>query len=161
MSTVTLNKQVVEPKWNTTQIQEEAVRAHSMLYLTAMNTVAKLGGEKAVQEFQTEMRQHKVEHYKKVGVKTPLELVKAMAEFEANVFGSKIEISGDENKAELKYNQCAMWNAMKNFGHLNAQQEEQMGRSFEMCVQNLAKEFGFKAETKFEGDQTCVLHFSK
>jgi hypothetical protein len=160
MSTVTLNKQVVEPTWNTTKIQEEAVRMHSMLFLTAMNNIAKLGGEKAVQEFQAEMRQHKVEHYKKVGVKTPLELVKAMAEFEANVFGSKIEITGDDTKAELKYNQCARWNAMKQHGHFSPEQEEQMGKGFEMCVSNLAKEFGFKAETKMEGE-TCVLHFSK
>jgi len=160
MTTVALNKQVVEPKWNTTKIQEEVARTHSMLYLTAMNFVAKHGGEKGVEEFQTEMRNHKVEHYKKLGVKTPLDLVKAMAEFEVNVFGSKVEISGDDHKAELKYNSCAMWNAMKTFGHLNTQQEEQMGRSFDMCMQNLAKEFGFKGESKFEGE-VCVLSFTK
>ena len=159
MSTV-LNKQVVEPKWNATKIQEEVARAHSTLFLTAMNFIAKHGGEKAVEEFQNEMRKHKVEHYRKLGVKTPLDLAKAMSEFEANVFGSKIEISGDETKAELKYNQCAMWNAMKKHGQLTPQQEENMGRNFDMCVQNTAKEFGFKAETKFEGD-ICVIRFTK
>jgi hypothetical protein len=158
--TVTLNKTVIEPKWTTHQIQENVARVHAMTFMTAMNHLGKVGGEKAIEEFQNEMRTFKVEHLKTLGVKTPIELAKALAEFEVNVFGSKIEIWGDETKAFIQYNQCAMWNSMKKFGKLTEKQEEEMGAKYEHCMQMLAKDFGFKSETKFEGE-TCILSFSK
>ncbi len=158
--TVSLSKTIVEPKWSTQDIQGTVAIVHARTMLTAMKHVAKLGGDKAVDEFQTELRNFRVESLKKVGVKTPIELVKALAEFEANLFGSKIEIWGDETKAFMAYNQCAMWNAMKKIGQFTEQQEEEMGSKFAHCMQMLAKEFGFKGETKFEGE-ACVLSFSK
>jgi hypothetical protein len=157
--TLTMSKTVVEPKWTTVQIQENIARVYGVQFITAMNIISKFGPE-AVEEFQTEMRKHKIEHFKSLGVKTPAELVKAMAEFEVNVFGSKVEIWGDEKQAFLKYNSCAMWNAVQKYGKLTPKQEEEMGSKFEKCTQNLAKELGFKAESKFEGE-TCVLSFSK
>jgi hypothetical protein len=158
--TVTLSRTIVEPKWNTHEIQESNAIVHARTMLAAMKHVAKLGGDKAVEEFQTELRSFRVESLKKVGVKTPIDLVKALAEFEANLFGSKIEIWGDEAKAFMAYNQCAMWNAMKKVGQFTEKQEEEMGSKFEHCMQMLAKEFGFKGETKFEGE-ACTLSFSK
>ncbi|HEY9775505.1 MAG TPA: hypothetical protein V6C81_17195 [Planktothrix sp.] len=160
MTTATLNKTKVEQKWDTHKIQEEIARLMGVQYLTTMNVLQKVGGEKAVHEFQAAMRQNKVEHYKKLGANTPVELVKLMSEFEANVFGSKIEIWGDEKSASLKYDSCAMWNAMKKHGNFNAQQEEQMGKGFESCMTDLAKEFGFHAETKMEGE-TAIITFTK
>lgn len=159
MTTATLNRTVVEPKWNTTKIQEEAVRMYALQFMTAMNVLCKQG-EQAAREFTTAMQQNKIEHYKQLNIKTPIELVQAMSEFETNVFGSKIEIWGDEKAAHLQYNQCGMWNAMKNTGKMNCQQEEKMGQTFEHCVQGLAQGFGFKGEVKFEGEK-AVLTFTK
>jgi len=117
-------------------------------------------GEELTKEFQTAMLHNKVEHFKKLEVKTPIELVKAMAEFEANVFGSKIEIWGDEKSAHMQYNACGMWNAMKKFGKMEPKQEEMMGTQFATCMTNLAKEFGFKGETKMEGE-IALVSFTK
>lgn len=156
----TMTKTVVAPTWTTTQIQENVARVYATQFVTAMQVIGKFGGEAALTEFETEMRKARIEHIKSLGVKTPIELAKAMAEFEANVFGSKIEIVGDDKHAELKYISCAMWEALKKVGKLDAKKEEEMGSKFESCMKNTAKEFGFNAEFKMEGE-TCTVSFNK
>jgi hypothetical protein len=159
MTTTTLNKTTIETTWTAQKIQEETARVLAMQWMTAYQLLSK-AGEQYAQEFETTLRQNKVEQYKKLGVKTPIDLVKAMAEFEANLFGSKIEIFGDESKACLTYNQCGMWNAMQKMGKMTPEQEEKMGHHFQNCVSNLAKEFGFKGEVKFE-EPCATVTFTK
>lgn len=159
--TATISKTVITPTWTIGQIQESIARVHGIQFFTTMQILGKLGGEQAIQEFQSEMRKVKVAHYKTLGVKTPIELAKAIAEFETNVFGSKIEIWGDDKQAFLQYDSCAIWNAMQKAGNLTPKQEEEMGAKFESCMKSLAQEFGFKGETKFEGEACCVISFSK
>jgi len=43
MTTATLNKTVVEPKWTTTQIQEQVTRIYAQQMLTAQQVLAKYG----------------------------------------------------------------------------------------------------------------------
>lgn len=159
MTTVIERKTPVEAKWSPKQIQEAAVQTLARHFMASFAVLCKQGPE-AIKEFDKHMIAGKVEHYKKLGVKTPIDLVKAISEFEANVFGSKIQIQGDEHKASLTYESCAMWNAMKEMGKMTAQQEEQMGSNFQNCMQNLAQEFGFKSEVKFE-EPTAIITFSK
>ncbi len=158
MTTATLTKHVVEAKWNTVKLQEEFARVVATNMMTTMHVMCK--NEEMMKEFQTAMLHNKVEHFKALHVTNPMELVKAMAEFEANLFGSKIEIWGDEKAAHMQYNACGMWNAMKKTGKMEPKQEEKMGEQFAMCTQNLAKEFGMKAEVKMEGE-TCLMTFTK
>jgi hypothetical protein len=158
MTTATLTKKTVETTWNTSKIQEEAARLAAVYSLTAHAVLAKFG-EQALEQYSTLMRERKIEHYKQMGVKTPLELVNVMSEMEANLFGSKLEIWGDEKSATMKYDSCAMWNAMQKVGKLNAQQEEQIGSQWENCMRATANEFGFNLETKFEGE-CCTMTFT-
>ena len=90
----------------------------------------------------------------------PLDLVRAKAEFETNVFGSKVEISGDEKTAQLKYISCGVWNAIQKGGKPSPEQKEKMMSCFTSATENMAKEFGFKGNLKFEGE-TPILTFSK
>ena len=159
MTTATLTKHTVEAKWNTAKMQEEFGRVMATNMMTTMGVVCK-HGEELTKELQAAMMANKVEHFKHLGVHNPMDLVKHMAEFEANMFGSKIEIWGDEKVAHMQYNMCGMWNAMKNSGKMDAKHEEKMGAQFQTCTQNLAKEFGFTADIKMEGE-TCVMTFTK
>ena len=159
MSTVAVKRTPVEAKWNTQQIQEEAARAFAVNNMAAMQIIGKQG-EKAILEFQEILHKHQLEHLKTLGVKTPIELVKAKAEFETNVFGSKIEIEGDDNSAKLIYNHCAIWSAMEKYGKLDAAKQEKMCQTFSTCVQNFAKEFGMKGQVDMNGD-ICTVSFSK
>lgn len=159
MSTTATKKITVEPKWNQTQVHEATVAAMANNWLAAYSVLGKFG-EQAIKEFEEASRTRKIEYYKRQGVKTPIDLVKVIAEFEANVFGSKIEIEGDDKNATLTYNSCAMWNAMKKYGHFTPEQEEKMGHCFGSYIEHLAKEFGFKGNVEFKGD-VAVMHFSK
>jgi len=157
--TVAIKRTPVEAKWTVTRIQEEAARATAQNCMAAMAIISKQG-EEAIKEYQDILHKFQLEHLKAKGVKNPLDLARAKAEFETNVFGSKIDIEGDESRAQVIYNHCAMWDAMKKYGSLTPEKEEKMGQNFAMCVQNFAKEFGFKGEVQMEGE-TCTVTFSK
>jgi hypothetical protein len=157
MTTNTLTK--VDTKWETKKVQEKTAHIMAVVNLAAFEVLSKVSPE-AVTEFQTIVRKHKVEAYKAMGVKTPLELVKAMAETEHNLFGSVIEISGDDHKAVLKYDSCAMWTAMEKVGKFTPEQQEKMGKNFENCSSLLAKELGMTGTTVMDKD-TCIVTFTK
>lgn len=157
--TVAIKRTPVEAKWTIPQIQEEASRAFAQNCMAAMAIISKQG-DAAIKEYQDLIHKFQLEHLKTKGVKNPLDLAKAKAEFEANVFGSKIDVEGDETRATIIYNTCAMWEAMKKYGNLTPEKEEKMGQTFAMCVQNFAKEWGFKGEVLMEGE-TCKVSFSK
>ncbi len=149
----------VETKWETKKTQEVTSHMFAAVYHAANEVLSKLG-TKAQDEFDTLVLKQKAEHYKKLGVKTPLELVKAIAEHDHNVFGSKIEISGDDKKATLKFNSCGMWEASQKIAKLTPEQEKIQG---ERCTNNMAhfaKEFGFNFEPK-HSDDSYEMTFSK
>ena len=155
--TTTVTK--VQTKWETKKTQENTANAFAAIYLSAYQALSQ-AGEKAHEEFNNLMVQHKIAHYKAAGVKTPLDLVRTMAETEHNLFGSEVEISGDENKATIKWNTCGMWNACKTLGKLTPEQEQKMGENCSATSAKLAKEFGFKAEPNMTKD-TWEMTFSK
>ncbi|HEY9868664.1 MAG TPA: hypothetical protein V6D08_05820 [Candidatus Obscuribacterales bacterium] len=159
MTSAIAQKTPVQIKWPIEKVQEGAARALANHLRAAQTVLAKYGPE-VWDEYDRLVLKDKLEYYKSVGVKTPIELVKAMAEFESNVFGSKIQIVGDDKKASLTYDSCGIYNAMQKFGTLTPEQEEKIGSYFERCVSNLAKEFGFKGEVKFE-EPCAIVTFTK
>ncbi len=155
----TATKTPIKATWPVSKVQEKAATLAASQCLAAFQVLSKYG-EEAIKEYQAAARGFRVAHLKSLGVKTPLELATAMAETEANVFGSQIEVSGDDQSATLTYNSCAMWNAMQKVGNLTPEQQEKMGSGFQSCMQDLAKEFGYKANVEMEG-QTCAVKLSK
>jgi len=158
--TTAVAKTPIEAKWSVQKVQEEAARIVAANCLAAHQVLQKYG-DQAVKEYQKLARQYKVENLKNAGAKTPFEIAKTMAEVEANVFGSKIVISGDDKSSTLVYNSCGMWNAIKKVGKLTPEQEEQMGEGFQSCMQDFGKEFNLKTDVQFEGQDTCVVTFTK
>ena len=112
MSTAIAKKTPVEIKWPVNKVQEAAARVLANHMLAAQTVLAKYGPE-AFEQFDKQILAGKLEYYKSVGVKTPIDLVRAMGEFESNVFGSKAEIWGDDKQASLTYESCGIFNAMK------------------------------------------------
>jgi hypothetical protein len=149
----------VNTKWETKHVQEVTSNLVASTWLAAHQVISKLD-QKAQQEFHNLLREHKINHYKSLNVKTPMDLVRAIAETDHNVFGSDIEISGDANKATLKYNSCGMWNACQKLGKFTPEQETKMGEQCSSTWTQIAKEFGFKYEPKMEKD-SYEMTFSK
>jgi hypothetical protein len=150
-----LQKNTTKPTWKPEQMQELYSQMMANSFTSAMAVLCK-HGEEAVKEFQTISRKPMIEYYKKLGVKTPIEIIKAKAEMETNVFGSQIEFWGDDNEAHLTYNKCGMWEAMKKAGGMSCAQEEKMMQGFEACVKEFAQEFGYKGEIKMEGEKPTI-----
>ena len=154
----TATKTPIKPTWNVQKIQEEAVGSMTRHMMTSFKVIEKLGPE-AQKQFGQAMIEMKVEHFKKLGVKTPIDLVKAFAEFETNVFGSKINVWGDEKQASMEYEHCACWESMKKACPMDAKKEEEMGNCWAEQNNALAKAFGFsKAEVKFDGPHAVVTY---
>lgn len=158
MTTAT-TKTKVQGTWALTKVQEDAARVMSSSCMTAMTVLEKFGPE-AVKQYQDAILKNKVDFYKTMNVKTPMDLVKAIAEFETNVFGSKIVISGDEHTATMEYEECACFNQMKKNPNFKPEMMEKMGKSFAENTEKLAKEFGFKGEMKMVGE-TASMTFCK
>jgi hypothetical protein len=150
-----LQKTVVKTTWKPEQMQELYSQMMANTFSSAMTVLCKQG-DAATKEFQTLSRKPMVEYYKKLGVRTPIEIMKAKAELETNIFGSQIEIWGDDNEAHLTYNKCGMFEAMKKSGGMNCAQQEKMMEGMEHCIKEFASEFGLKAEIKMEGEKPTV-----
>jgi hypothetical protein len=147
----TATKTPVTTTWNVQQIQESAVEHMSRNMMATFQVIEKLGPE-AKQQWHQALTQMKVEHLKKQGAKTPFEVVKAIAEFEVNVLGSKISVWGDDKQASMEYEKCACWEAMQKACPMDAKKEEEMGKCWAESLNQEAKLLGFsKAEVKFEG----------
>ena len=157
MTTNTLTK--VDTKWETKLVQEKTAHMMAVLNLAAYEVLSKVSPE-AVTEFQTIVRKHKVEAYKAMGVKTPLQLVKAMAETDHNVFGSVVEISGDDHKAEIKFDSCAVTKAMEQIAKFTPEQKEMMGQKAANCASLTAKELGMTG-TAVVANNVCTMTFTK
>ncbi len=155
----TATKTPVQATWTPTKTQEVTAQMAASNCFAAFEALAK-HGETAVKEYQDATRKLRVEHLKTLGIKGAFDLAKAIAEQDANLFGSKIEISGDEKSATLNYLSCGMFNAMKKLGKMTPEQEAKMGEGFQACMQSLAGEFGVKTDVQFEGT-TCTIGFTK
>ncbi|HEY9773706.1 MAG TPA: hypothetical protein V6C81_07835 [Planktothrix sp.] len=159
MTTTTPTK--VTTKWDSKKIAETTSHLVAGTWLAAFEVLSKLD-KKAVEEFHKLTTQHKLSFYKNLNIKTPMELVRAIAEHDHNLFGSEIEISGDENKATLKYNTCGVWQASEKLGAKNFSPEQQklMGDQCAQSWNTIAKEFGFNFEPKMTQD-SYEMTFSK
>lgn len=159
MTITATKKTVVEATWTVTKIQAEAARVMGSQMATIMSVLPTYG-EKAVQEFQTKMEAVKFAHLDTLNIKTPMQLVTALAEFETNVFGSKIEVWGSETEASMNYLACAMWEAMNKTCTMTKEQGEEMAKGWETCINSTAKHFGFTAKLEM-GEKTAVVTFTK
>jgi len=160
--TTTATKTPAHQTWTKEKIQEESVNGMVRLMTTTMRAIHEIGPE-AVKKLDHAMLEMKVNHYKKLNVKTPIELVKIMAEYEVNVFGSKIAYWGDDKEAHMEYEYCACYNAMLNSEcKLSKEEQEGMGKCFAEKMHGLAKAFGWtKAEVKFPTEKTSHITFTK
>lgn len=159
MTSGTAVKTTTKTTWTTEQIQETSTKI-LMSHYAAMQKLFDKYGPEAATEFQREINRLKATAYKAAGVKTPVELVKHMAEVETNTFGSTVTYWGDETKASMTYDNCACWNTMQKSGCVTPEMEKKMGEGFTQSVRFLGEEFGFKGELEM-GEKTATIHFTR
>ena len=151
----------VTTKWDHAKTTETASRIVASSWLSAWEVISKLD-QKVQDEYHKLTRQHKLDYYKSQNIKTPYDLVRTIAETEYNLYGSEIEISGDEKRANLKYNTCGVWNASQKLstGKFSPEEEQKMGEQCQATWALIAKEFGLNFEPKMTKD-SYEMTFSK
>lgn len=153
----TATKTLIQASWAPTKIQTETAEAFARNMGLTMTVLSKFGPE-AIKEFEVASTKQKVEQIKKAGAKTPIEVVKVMAEIETNLFGSKIYVYGDEKQASMEYEVCGCYNAMQKTGIVTETNKEEIGKNWSECLNRTAKELGFaKAEVKFSDAAPCAV----
>lgn len=151
----TIQKEQIKPTWKPEQLHEMYSHMIANNFMATMSVLSK-HGEEIINEYKTASRKPMIEYYKRLGVKTPIEIVRAKAELESNIFGSVTEVWGDDQEAHLTYIKCGMWDAMKKCSGGCAETEGKMKEGFETCVAEFAKEFGFHGEVKMEGEKATI-----
>jgi hypothetical protein len=159
MTTATLKKTPVEALWNIKKVNEAAANIVAANYVSVFGAISKSHPE-LIKEIDKNLIAHQATYFKSIGIKSPLDLAKAKAEIDANVFGSKVEIEGDEKHAKITYKECACWNAMQKC-NLPEATYEKIGHHFQTRTEALAHEFGFKTEVVFHDNGTAEVTFTK
>jgi predicted RNA-binding protein Jag len=97
-----------------------------------------------------------------MGIKTPLDLVRHMAEFEVNLFGAEASISGDDNEAVLFNEKPAPWLEAKKIAKMNQEQEKEMQKHHEQWLKHLAEKLVFNIKFETAADVNSeTLTFSR
>jgi hypothetical protein len=162
MIMTTIQKIKVQPTWDIKQIREKAACIAVTDLSTALVEMAKHGPE-AVKHYQEAWTTNcKIEGARKHNVKTPMDLVKYLAEFEVNVFGSEIEMWGDEKIASYTYISCGCFNVCQAHGIMKPEMSEMFENFFKTSTEYMAKELGFKVEVKRETKESFpIFTFTK
>ena len=88
----------------------------------------------------------------KSGVKTPMDLVKSLAEYEVNMFGSEASISGDDNCAVLTNEKSTVWLETIKEHNFSEDQRSAMQEHYTSWMKHLASKLGFKVHSEIAKD---------
>jgi hypothetical protein len=159
MATITKEKQSVQANWPIERIQQEITKMIAGKIVTRLKLVES-GAEDVVEKFGRMSAEQLAETLRHNGVKTPLQLVKYMAEHQANLFAAKVEYGGDENNATLFIENPTVWLEVKKIAPMSPEQEKLMQKHYENWKRHLAKSMGFESQVEIR-DNTCTVTFSK
>jgi len=161
MTTSAKNKQTVKADWPIQKIQEEITKTIASKIVSRL-TMLEEDQEAAVEQHEKISAEQVAEGFKKCGVKTPLDLVKHMAEHEANLFGAQVEYAGDDKSATLFNLKPTMWLEAKKMAKMTSEQEQMMHEQYENWQENLAEALGFTAEVEITNNgNSSQITFSK
>lgn len=146
--------ETVACSWDLPRLQEELCKGAAHQYVATVALLRKHAPQ-AIREFNAIFIANKG-YFKQLEVSTPLELVEALAEIEANAFGSRMLVAGDEMCASITYEYCAEWVAVEELSNINWDERTVVAEHFVYAMQDLGAEFGFVAHVTFEGGSPTV-----
>jgi predicted RNA-binding protein Jag len=150
MTTSTKAKKITQT-WDIKRLQEEAIKIQSHKIASTMHVLKKHPG-KEITEMEKVSAHITADMLKNFGVKTPLDLVKYLADFEVNMFGSEASTSGDAKCAVLINEKPAVWLETLRTNTFSENQIESMQEHFSSFMKHLGHGLGFKAHVDFAED---------
>lgn len=159
--TTSIKEQTIRPSWPVEKIQEVNTK------MKASHVVARIklmddAGEEAIEKMRTKTAAAVAEMFKEHGVKTPLDLVKHLAEKEANLFGAEVAIAGDEKEATLINKKPVVWLAVQEMKALSKEQEEKATKLWREWLSDLGRDLGMKVDVQTTPDhKSARITFKK
>ena len=145
---------IVEATWKLRRLQEELCKGAAHQYVHTVSLLRKCAPD-AIREFNAVFIANKT-YFKHIGVESPGQLVRALAEIETNAFGGKMLVSGDEEKASIRYEYCAEWIAIEELSNMTWGERVNLAEHFVYAMHDLAHHFGFSAEVLLDGGVPTV-----
>ncbi len=142
----------IKQSWDIKEMQKAATTMVSEKIASRIHFLEKHNGEET-EEMEKASAQLNAEKLIKSGVKTPLELVKYLAEYEVNMFGSQASFSGDDESAVLINEKSNVWLQTKHANHFSEKSVSAMMEHYISWMKHLGHKFGFKVEVEIAEDQ--------
>jgi hypothetical protein len=138
----------VEVTWDLQRLQEELCKGAAHQYVHTIAMLRRCSPD-AIREFNAVFIANKT-YFKHLGVATPGQLVRALAEIETNAFGGTMLVAGDDERASITYVYCAEWAAIEELSNMTWDERVSLAEHFVHAMQELAGYFGFSAEVSFD-----------
>lgn len=113
----------VQPTWNSDRVRKEASRL-ILDYKMAIWLALKDQPE-VLQNLQEVLCGQFVKELKVQGVKTPIELVKYLADLTVNLLGGAVSITGDSKEASIAFDHLPGWDQIKGNLELDSTEERE------------------------------------
>ncbi|MDZ4835632.1 MAG: hypothetical protein SGJ27_17795 [Candidatus Melainabacteria bacterium] len=163
--TTSTTKQLIKQDWDLQKVRESATKMAALQIVNRLDFMEKNHEKKEHGKELFAMEEHaaekKAEVMKKAGVKSPLDLVRHIAEYEANMFGAKTSIEGDDSKATLFNEKPTVWLEAKKIAKMTDKQEEKMQHHYKEWMEHLAASFEFKTHTELSTDSWKITFSRK
>jgi hypothetical protein len=143
--------QMIKQSWDVKRMQEEATKMVSHKIAARIRFLKKHSG-KEIDEMEKVSAHVYADSLKDRGVKTPMDLVKYLAEYEVNMFGAGASIGGDDQCAVLINQKSAVWLATLQANDFSEEQIETMQDHFSGWMKHLGHGLGFKAHIEILDD---------
>jgi len=83
------------------------------------------------------------EYFEALGIRSPLELAKAIAQVEESLFGSKMSVSGNALSASVTYKRILEWEAVEERGNLQPLDNFAIARDFTDAMKDIGQDYGY------------------
>jgi hypothetical protein len=144
MSTIIENKKPVSANWQTSKVQAEVLKSIATLY-ASLETILPPANPELIAEVKKIVLINKG-YYAGLPIKTPIELISAIAEYATNVLGIKVAIVDDINKASIVFEGGTLVNKLAGINNLAPGEVKPLVDYFKSGLVELGTQFGFKTD---------------
>lgn len=146
----------VKATWNTDRVRQEAGRLildYKMAIWLALQDQPEI-----LERLQEVLYGEFVKQLQEEGIKTPIDLVRYLAELTANLFGGTVSITGDTSEASIAFDDLPGWDKMKeNFELGSNEEKEKLMLVFRNSLDRFCELLGLRFTAEIEANFDCPI----
>ena len=143
------------PRLQLSEIQKLAAESYAGLLFATRDFIRSRWGADALRDYEERLARDHAECLKARGITSALDFVKALATHSVNVYGSQIEIEGDDTHASLECKSCGVCNAIREMKEAHKAEIGEKDYSPLRYFELMANEMGFDFKGEICGDGFC------